>query len=127
MSILLLTVGFTINTEVFASPPIKEKEKTGWGQIKKMKLVDLEGTLDMNFDGTADAYLKLTNPGKHNKASQIEIKITGECIIAGAYKSECPNNTIYDAAKNRKFADEASFSGKIVLQNLGKKYFLYNE
>jgi len=80
MSILLLTIGFTINPEIFADPPIKEKENNGWGQIKKMNLVELEGTLDMNFDGTADAYLKLTNPGKHNKDSQIEIKITGECV-----------------------------------------------
>ena len=81
ISILLLTVVFTINVEeIFASAPIKEKEKIGWGQIKKMNLVDLEGTLDMNFDGTADAYLKLINPGKHNKVSQIEMKITGECV-----------------------------------------------
>ena len=81
MSILLLTFGFTINSEeIFASPPVKEKEKTGWGQIKKMEMVDLEGTLDMNFDGTADAYLKLINPSKSNQSSQVQIKITGECV-----------------------------------------------
>ena len=49
------------------------------GQIKKMKMVNLEGTLDMNFDGTPDVYLKLINPGKTNQSSQIQIKITGDC------------------------------------------------
>jgi len=81
MSMLLLTFGFTINSEeIFASPPVKEKENMPWGQIKKIDLADLEGTLDMNFDGTADVYLKLINPGKSNQASQIQIKITGECV-----------------------------------------------
>ena len=55
------------------------------------------------------------------------IKITHECINGGAYEPECPNNAICEAAKHRKFADETSFSGKIVLPNLGKKYFLYNQ
>ena len=41
-------------------------------------MVDLEGTLDMNFDGKEDAYLKIINPGKHNKAVQFQVKITGE-------------------------------------------------
>jgi len=80
MSILLLTLGFTMNAEEISASSPKEKEKTGWGQIKKMNLVELEGTLDMNFDDSADVYLKLTNPGKHNKASQIQMKITGECV-----------------------------------------------
>jgi len=81
MSILLLTFGFTINSEeIFASSSMKEKEKIGWGQIKKLELVNLEGTLDMNFDRIPDVYLKLINPDKSNQASQIQIKITGECV-----------------------------------------------
>ena len=81
LTILLLTFGFTINSEeIFASSSMKEKEKTGWGQIKKMEMVNLEGTLDMNFDGTPDVYLKLINPGKTNQSSQIQIKITGDCV-----------------------------------------------
>ena len=79
MSMLLLTFGFTIiSEEIFASPPIKEK--IPYGQMKKMGMVDLEGTLDMNFDGKDDAYLKIINPGKSNKATQVQIKITGECV-----------------------------------------------
>lgn len=81
LTILLLTFGFTINSEeIFASSSMKEKEKTGWGQIKKLELVNLEGTLDMNFDRIPDVYLKLINPDKSNQASQIQIKITGECV-----------------------------------------------
>ncbi len=81
MSMLLLTFGFTIiSEEIFASPPMKEKEKIPYGQMKKMEMIDLEGTLDMNFDGKDDAYLKIINPGKSNKATQVQIKITGECV-----------------------------------------------
>ena len=81
MSILLLTFVYSINSEgVFASTPMQEKEKTWWGQIKKLELVNLEGTLDMNFDRIPDVYLKLINPDKSNQASQIQIKITGECV-----------------------------------------------
>ena len=81
LTILLLTFGFTINSEeIFASPPVKEKENMPWGQIKKLDLADLEGTLDMNFDRIPDVYLKLINPDKSNQASQIQIKITGECV-----------------------------------------------
>ena len=50
------------------------------GTNKKDGDVNLEGTLDMNFDGTPDVYLKLINPGKTNQSSQIQIKITGDCV-----------------------------------------------
>lgn len=82
LAILLLTFGLTINAEeIFAAPPAKEKEKEKpWGQVKKMNMVDLEGTLDMNFDGKEDVYLKIINPGKSNKDTQVQIKITGECV-----------------------------------------------
>jgi len=48
--------------------------------FKKMKIVELEGTLDMNFDGVPDVYLKVVDPNKKNKPKQIQIKITGECV-----------------------------------------------
>jgi len=48
--------------------------------IKKMKMVELEGTGDFNFDGIADVYLKVVNPSKSDKPKQVEIKITGECV-----------------------------------------------
>ncbi len=71
MSMLLLTFGFTIiSEEIFASPPMKEKEKIPYGQMKKMEMIDLEGTLDMNFDGKDDAYLKIINPRKSNKSGR---------------------------------------------------------
>ena len=70
------------------SKAIKKYIKS-WDQIKKslkdpnfkkMKIVELEGTLDMNFDGIPDAYLKVVDPNKKNKPKQIQIKITGECV-----------------------------------------------
>ncbi len=57
--------------------------------FKKMKIVELEGTLDMNFDGVPDVYLKVIDPNKKNKPKQIQIKITGECV----------NGEIYDDAR----------------------------
>ena len=48
--------------------------------IKKMKMIELEGTEDFNFDGIADVYLKVVNPSKSNESKQVEIKITGECV-----------------------------------------------
>jgi len=48
--------------------------------IKKVEMVELEGTGDFNFDGTTDVYLKVINPSKSNKPKQVEIKITGECV-----------------------------------------------
>ena len=48
--------------------------------IKKMKMIELEGTGDFNFDGIADVYLKVINPSKSNEPKQVQIKITGECV-----------------------------------------------
>lgn len=48
--------------------------------FKKMKIVELEGSGDMNFDGIDDVYLKVVNSNKSNKPKQVQIKITGECV-----------------------------------------------
>ena len=48
--------------------------------VKKMKIVELEGSGDMNFDGIDDVYLKVTKSSKDNKPKQLEMKITGECV-----------------------------------------------
>lgn len=53
--------------------------------FKKMKIVELEGTLDMNFDGSPDVYLKIVDPNKKNKPKEIEFKITGECVNGVTY------------------------------------------
>ncbi|MEX0863236.1 hypothetical protein [Nitrosopumilus sp.] len=57
--------------------------------FKKMKIVEHEGTLDMNFDGSPDVYLKIVDPNKKNKPKEIEFKITGECV----------NGVIHDDAR----------------------------
>ncbi|MFQ5476815.1 MAG: hypothetical protein ACE5DT_07295 [Nitrosopumilus sp.] len=49
-------------------------------KFKKMKIVELEGSDDMNFDGADDVYLKVIKPNKPNKPKQLEMKITGECV-----------------------------------------------
>ena len=43
------------------------------------------------------------------------IKITDECINCGACEPECPNNAIYEAAEEWKYADGTSLTGKLVL------------
>ena len=48
--------------------------------VKKMRIVELEGTADMNFDGIPDAYLKLSKSTKENKPKLLEMKITGACV-----------------------------------------------
>ena len=48
--------------------------------FKKMKMVGLEGTLDMNFDKIPDVYLKIVDPGKPNKPKIVQMKITGPCV-----------------------------------------------
>lgn len=48
------------------------------------------------------------------------IIITDECINCGACEPECPNNAIYEAAEEWKYADGTKLSGNIVLSN-GKK------
>ncbi|MFQ5783099.1 MAG: hypothetical protein ACE5GR_08640 [Nitrosopumilus sp.] len=48
--------------------------------FKKMKMVELEGTLDMNFDKIPDVYLKVVNSDKPNKPKEIQMKITGPCV-----------------------------------------------
>ena len=48
--------------------------------VKKMKMIEFEGTGDFNFDGVPDVYLKLVDVDKANKPKQVKIKITGECV-----------------------------------------------
>ncbi len=48
--------------------------------VKKMKMIEFEGTDDFNFDGIPDVYLKLLDAKKPDKPKQIQIKITGECV-----------------------------------------------
>mgnify|MGYP003624603529 CR=1 FL=1 len=45
------------------------------------------------------------------------IKITDECINCGACEPECPNNAIYEASENWKYAEGTNLSGKIRLLN----------
>ena len=56
------------------------KKATKDPHFKKMQMIELEGTLDMNFDGVPDAYLKIIDPDKKNKPKQVQLKITGECV-----------------------------------------------
>ncbi len=48
--------------------------------VKKMKMIEFEGTGDFNFDGVPDVYLKLVDVDKANKPKHVKIKITGECV-----------------------------------------------
>jgi tetratricopeptide (TPR) repeat protein len=66
-----------------------KKYSNAWDQIKKalkdpnfkkMKIVELEGVADMNFDNIPDVYLKVSKSTKDNKPKVLEIKITGECV-----------------------------------------------
>lgn len=43
------------------------------------------------------------------------IIITDECINCGACEPECPNNAIYEASDNWRYADGTSLKGAIVL------------
>jgi ferredoxin len=45
------------------------------------------------------------------------IIITDECINCGACEPECPNNAIYEAGANWKYADGTSLSGTFNLIN----------
>jgi len=49
------------------------------------------------------------------------IKITDECINCGACEPECPNNAIYEASENWKFAEGTKLSGNFILPN-GKEF-----
>ena len=45
------------------------------------------------------------------------IIITDECINCGACEPECPNNAIYEASEDWKYADGTTLSGNVVLPN----------
>jgi ferredoxin len=45
------------------------------------------------------------------------IKITDECINCGACEPECPNNAIYEASEEWRYADGTSLTGNLVLPN----------
>ena len=45
------------------------------------------------------------------------IKITDECINCGACEPECPNNAIYEASEDWKYADGTSLEGNVILPN----------
>ena len=66
-----------------------KKYGKAWDQIKKalkdphfkkMRIIELEGVADMNFDDIPDVYLKVSKPTKDNKPKLLEMKITGECV-----------------------------------------------
>lgn len=70
------------------SQALKNYAKT-WDQIKKalkdphfkkMKIIELEGVGDMNFDNVPDVYLKISKSTKNNKPKLLEMKIAGECV-----------------------------------------------
>jgi len=48
--------------------------------FKKLKLIHLEGTADLDYDGDKDIYLKILKPKKPNKPYQVDIKMTSECL-----------------------------------------------
>lgn len=48
--------------------------------FKKMKIIELEGVADMNFDNIPDVYLKVSKSTKDNKPKLLEMKVTGECV-----------------------------------------------
>ncbi len=48
--------------------------------FKKLKLIHLEGTADLDYDDDKDIYLKILKPKKPNKPYQVEIKMTSECL-----------------------------------------------
>jgi len=65
------------------------KYSNSWKQVKlalkdphykKIKLIELEGVADMNFDDIPDVYLKVSKSKKDNKPKLLEMKITGECV-----------------------------------------------
>ena len=65
------------------------KYSNSWKQVKlalkdphfkKMRIVELEGVADMNFDNIPDVYLKVSKSTKDNKPKLLEMKITGECV-----------------------------------------------
>ena len=45
------------------------------------------------------------------------IIITDECINCGACEPECPNNAIYEAAEEWKYADGTELNGDLILPN----------
>ncbi len=45
------------------------------------------------------------------------IIITDECINCGACEPECPNNAIYEAAEEWRYADGTELSGDVILPN----------
>ena len=48
--------------------------------FKKLKLIHLEATADLDYDGDKDIYLKILKPKKPNKPYQVDIKMTSECL-----------------------------------------------
>jgi len=45
------------------------------------------------------------------------IIITDECINCGACEPECPNNAIYEAAEEWRYADGTTLKGDVILPN----------
>lgn len=45
------------------------------------------------------------------------IIITDECINCGACEPECPNNAIYEASEEWRYADGTELSGDVILPN----------
>ena len=61
--------------------------------------------------------IKILYLHKNNLNNSMAIKITDECINCGACEPECPNNAIYEASEEWKYAEGTSLEGKVVLPN----------
>ncbi|MHA7647030.1 hypothetical protein [Nitrosopumilus sp. S4] len=57
--------------------------------VKKMKMIEFEGSGDFNFDGIPDVHLKLIDLGKSKDDKKVHVKISSECV----------NGEIHDDAK----------------------------
>lgn len=72
-----------------------KKYGKAWDQIrkvlkdphfKKIRIVHLEGTADLDYDNDADIYLKILKPKKVGKPYQVEMKMTSECVKGDTYE-----------------------------------------
>lgn len=76
----------SIKSYIKAWDQIKHALKTP--HMKKMELVELEGTLnfDWHINDLDDVYLKIIDPKKSDKPKKVEIKIAKECVKGDNYE-----------------------------------------